>query len=114
MAQASAPVANLECEAGARTHGVLYQLQLADLDNLDHTEGVHMGFYRHLAVDVRTAEGDSITAVTYQSSMIAAGRKPSARYLGLLLDGARHPALPAEYLEYLQRFELAMDERERA
>jgi hypothetical protein len=29
-----------------------------------------------------------------------------------MLDGARHHGLPADWLAYLERFELAVDERE--
>ena len=39
------------------------------------------------------------------------GRKPSARYLGLLLEGAREHALPQDYLRRLEGLELAVDER---
>ena len=43
--------------------------------------------------------------------MSRVGRKPSARYLGLLIDGARAHALPAEYVAFLEGHELAWDER---
>ena len=39
------------------------------------------------------------------------GRKPSARYLGLLLEGAREHGLPADYVAQLEKLELAHDER---
>jgi cation transport regulator ChaC len=105
-------VANLEAHPGARTWGVLYHLTTADFDRLDTTEGVGFGLYRRLAVDVVATTNERVAAFTYQSSVVSDGRKPSPRYIGLLLDGAREQALPAEYVTFLQSFELAEDERQ--
>lgn len=104
-------VANLEPEATARTCGVLYLLTPADCDRLDRSEGVHVGLYRRAAVEVEVGQ-QRIAAFTYRSSMTQPGRKPSARYMNLLLDGARHYALPHDYIQFLERFELAWDERD--
>ncbi|HVM97343.1 MAG TPA: gamma-glutamylcyclotransferase family protein [Candidatus Acidoferrales bacterium] len=105
-------VANLEPEQGARTWGVLYHLTIDDFDRLDQTEGVGFGLYRRAAIDVVTIDDQRIAAFTYQSAMVTEGRKPSPRYIGLLLDGAREHALPDHYIDYLQSFELAVDERD--
>jgi cation transport regulator ChaC len=104
-------VANLTEEAGARTCGVLYLLTPADTERLDRSEGVHLGFYRRVAVDVVIQGGETFAAFTYQSELRQKGRKPSARYLGLLLEGARAHGLPPDYIRYLESFELAIDER---
>ena len=104
-------VANLELVEGARTCGVLYLLTPDEFDRLDRTEGVHAGLYSRLAVEVIDGAGARVPALTYRSSFASAGRKPSARYMGLLLEGARVHALPAEWLEVLAAFTLAVDER---
>jgi gamma-glutamylcyclotransferase len=104
-------VANLEPDPAARTCGVLYLLTDEDCDRLDRTEGVHMGFYKRTPVDVVTEDGDRIAAFTYCSALTCDGRKPSARYLGLLVEGARAHCLPAEYVQFLESHELAWDER---
>ena len=104
--------ANLAAEAGARTHGVLYLLTPEQLEHLDRTEGVPNGVYRRVAVEVVVEDGERVAAFTYRSSWSRAGRKPSARYLGLLVDGAREAGLPADYLTFLESHELAVDERE--
>jgi AIG2 family protein len=57
---------------------------------------VHAGYYGRLDVAVTTDDGTSLPAFAYQGAMRMAGRKPSARYLGLLLAGAREHGLPAE------------------
>ena len=48
------------------------------------------------------------------SSRTAEGRKPSARYMGLILDGARAHALPDGWIAALEASELAVDERDGA
>jgi cation transport regulator ChaC len=103
-------VANLERAAGSRTCGILYLLTPADCERLDRSEGVPVGFYRRVPVEVRIG-GQRVAAFTYQSAHVDAGRKPSARYLGLLLAGARHHGLPAEYVRHLESFAVAWDER---
>lgn len=106
-------VANVEPRSGMRTCGVLYGLTPADFDRLDRTEGLHVGLYRRIPVEVVAGE-ECVAAFTYHSSLTQAGRKPSPRYMGLLLDGARQHALPLEYIRYLQSIELAREERESA
>lgn len=105
-------VANVEPEAGARTCGVLYLLAPEECDRLDATEGVRLGFYRRLPVEV-VADGEGrVPAFTYTSSRTAEGRKPSPRYMRLLLEGAEQHGLPRDYVRFLESFELARDERE--
>ncbi len=104
-------VANLVPETGARTWGVVYRLDDATCDFLDRTEGVHRGFYRRLAIEVVTDDGERVVAFAYQGDGRDPRRKPSARYLGLILAGARELALPAEYVSWLEAFPLAVDER---
>src|SRR4029453_13165375 len=104
-------VANICAEAGARICGVLYQLTNDAAGRLDRTEGVEQGVYRRIPVTV-TVDGDQrIEAFAYQSTLTMDGRRPSARYIGLLLEGAREHRLPDEYVRYLESIELAVDER---
>lgn len=104
-------VANLACEAGVRTCGVAYLLTASEFDRLDRTEGVNFELYRRIAVQVMTPGEDPIEAFTYQSSVSQSGRKPSPRYIGLLLEGARQHGLPHDWIRFLETFELAVDER---
>jgi len=104
-------VANLIAEPGARTWGAAYLLHAAACDFLDRTEGTHRGFYRRIPIEVVADGGERLAAFAYQGDRRDARRKPSARYLGLLLDGARELALPDEYVAWLEAFPLAVDER---
>jgi len=103
--------ANLELRPEARTCGVLYLLTPEDFDRLDLTEGVDRGLYSRVAVEVVADDGERVGAFTYCSRWTQEGRKPSARYLGLLVEGARENCLPTEYVQFLQSHELARDER---
>ena len=103
-------VANLEAQAGARTWGVLYLITVEQSEHLDRTEGVPRA-YRRIPVSAIVDGGEQIAAFTYQSDRISLGRKPSARYIGLMIEGAIQHGLPPGYLRYLRNFKLAVDER---
>jgi cation transport regulator ChaC len=103
--------ANIEPVAGARTWGVLYLLTPEELDRLDRTEGVHVGIYDRIPVTVLVDGEGTVPAFTYQSSRGVGGRKPSQRYMRLLLEGAEQHGLPGDYVGFLRSFELAVDER---
>jgi cation transport regulator ChaC len=103
-------VANLASETAAVTHGVAYLLTLDDAERLDRTEGVPRIYVRH-PVRVQLADARTVQAFTYLSTISVPTRKPSPRYIGLLLDGARAHGLPEAYIRVLEAFELAIDER---
>ncbi len=102
-------VANLAADGAARTHGVAYLLTVHDAERLDTTEGVPRLYYRE-SVEVRL-DARVVPGFTYRSTIAVAGRRPSARYLDLLLDGARRYDLPGDYIRYLESLDLAFDER---
>jgi hypothetical protein len=106
-------VANVAPRPGDQVWGALYQLTHADAERLDATEGVGRGVYQRLAVEVLTPGGERIAAFTYRSEFSRPERKPSRRYLGLLLAGARELALPDAWVARLRAWPLAVDERER-
>lgn len=107
-------VGNVVPDATAHVWGVLYQLTPGEFDRLDRTEGVPRGAYDRVSIEVVTSDGARVAAFTYRSRRRRAGRKPSARYMGLLLAGAREYALPEVYVRYLRGVPLAVDEREAA
>jgi cation transport regulator ChaC len=108
-------VANLIVDANAETYGVLYRISTDELGVLDRTEGVDRGYYRRDEVRVRSLDaGEAVTAWTYLSSHGTEGRLPSLRYMGLLLEGAREHGLPTHYVRALERWQLAVDERQQA
>ena len=107
-------VANVRRRPGAHVWGVAYRLGFKDAAFLDRTEGIQFGAYVRLPIELELPEpeGARLPAFTYHSHRGRPGRKPSRRYLGLLLAGARHHGLPQEYVSALRRIELARDERQ--
>jgi len=105
-------VANVAPREGSEVWGALYLLAHREAERLDLTEGVHAGAYRRLDIEVREPRAGRVAAFTYHSARGVAGRKPSRRYLGLILAGARHHGLPATYIQRLRALPLAVDERE--
>jgi len=104
-------VANLHEAPGGLVHGVAWAIPASQGSHLDKTEGVPRGYYLRRTVQVTAPDGRAIDAFTYQSSHGVSGRKPSRRYLGLLLRGARHHDLPREWIDTLCALDLAVDER---
>ena len=104
-------VANVRRAPGDEIWGVVYEITIRDAAHLDRTEGVHRGAYRRLGVSLELADGGVQPSYTLESGRGRPGRKPSRRYMGLLLKGARDHGLPEEWAERLRSFELAVDER---
>jgi len=105
-------VANIEPEVGAYTWGVAYLLRFEECERLDRSEGVPAGYYERIPIEIVTDGDQRLPGFTYRSARSIDGRKPSARYMGLILDGARAHALPVEWIALLEGFALAVDERE--
>lgn len=104
-------VANVRRIPGEHIWGVAYRITLRAATRLDRSEGVHRGVYSRESVELALRDGRSIEAYTLRSDHGRDGRKPSRRYLGLLLAGARHHHLPPEWIAWLRAHELAADER---
>jgi hypothetical protein len=104
-------VANIVADHSDHVCGVLHLISAGELERLERSEGVHVGLYRRVEIELETADGERLRACTLVSPFAGTGRKPSARYIGLLLEGAREHGVPAEWIARLEAFELAVDER---
>ena len=92
-------VANVRPDPLADVHGVAYRITRNEARHLDRTEGVHRGYYKRIAIELIAARGRLPRRVHLRRLPHGQeGRKPSARYMGLILRGARHHGLPADYL----------------
>ena len=87
--------------AGESVHGVLHRISDADLAQLDQFEGLG---YDRAPVRVEGRECGEVHAFLYVSRrrVRAKGRRPSRRYVGLLIAGAREHDLPAHWIERLE------------
>ena len=106
-------VANLAVDEGAEVWGVAYLLTTEQHERLDQTEGVPMGLYRRIPVDIETRAG-SLAVETYISERRDSSRMPSFRYLALIREGAREHALPEAWQSILEEWKVAWDERDGA
>ncbi|MGH0029889.1 MAG: gamma-glutamylcyclotransferase family protein [Myxococcota bacterium] len=105
-------VANLLPDAGAWVHGVAWAIGRRQAAWLDLTEGVPQGVYRREAVRLARDDAGPLLAFTYVSEHRTPDRRPSQRYMNLLLRGARHHRLPDAWLTRLRAVPLAVDERQ--
>ncbi len=90
--------ANLSCQPGARSWGVVYRLAPADWTRLDDYEP---GYARVTCRVVRDG-GRRLTAQTYVFESTGGEIQPFDWYLALLLAGAREHDLPRAYVETLR------------
>jgi hypothetical protein len=99
--------ANLVADHAAHAIGVLYEIGQADLAHIDLTEGVPLGNYRWVDVEVALLQpfdgvGTSVEARTLVSDHRDTSLCPSHRYMELVIAGARAHALPPEHIESLR------------
>jgi gamma-glutamylcyclotransferase (GGCT)/AIG2-like uncharacterized protein YtfP len=83
-----------------RVFVVLYEVPGNDARTLDSWDGVTLGYYRKIKVRVETLDGD-VLAWLYVLNGYEGGL-PSARYLGILADGAEKAGAPADYVANLR------------
>lgn len=88
--------ANLVDDASATTHGVLYRLEPEDWKRLQRSEAGY---------DVVELDVGGRTALGFRCPRRARIRKPSQRYLELVVAGARERGLPVSWIDELERVE---------
>lgn len=95
--------ANIVPAEGHTVWGVCYPCSQAMLDALDLHEGLQGGHYRRLEVQLHALSGAQLMALTYVAGpdFVGEARRPEPLYAQLILEGARHHGLPAEYLATL-------------
>ena len=84
--------------------GVAYLCNLSAMKSLDRCEGVATGHYERQSVEVTTAMGAKIQAVVYVAGkdFLIDDARPTDDYLRLIVDGARHHALPEDYIRTIE------------
>lgn len=92
--------ANLVVQESSVVYGVLYELSAHDLERLRSFEGK---YYADVHFRVRTQAGWAIHAHAFQGRSKAPPRRPSRRYLALLIEGAKEHHLPPDYVKRLQQ-----------
>jgi hypothetical protein len=110
FSEAEPAFASLEPDAASECHGLVHTLRPADWLRLCASEGVP---FAYTAVPVRLERYDGVALhawslrATRPPSPSAAPLRPSARYLGLIREGARRSNLDERWLAFLDEIEAA-------
>ncbi|KAM4706081.1 gamma-glutamylcyclotransferase [Rhinophrynus dorsalis] len=88
---------------GDEVWGVVWKMNISNLDSLDKQEGVHVGIYEPLEINVHTAGGDLICRC-YQMKNCVFGLT-SPQYKQVICMGAKQNDLPRQYQKMLQEIE---------
>ena len=90
----------VRAEAGSIVHGVLWELNEAELDALDQAEGVGQGYERtNIVVQF---DGGSAEVLGYLATRADSSLVPYDWYLSLVLSGAEQQQLPLEYVNRIR------------
>ena len=93
-------VATVEPVTGDHVWGVLWELTDDHVRTLDEYEGIAKGVYTRESADVEST-GEMVNALIYIATDTRY-KKPSARYVGALIRGAKAFAVPDPYVEQLR------------
>ena len=98
-------LANIVPNEAKEVWGAAYRCRPEALVQMDNFEGVGVGHYNKVVVEVLTDSGDRLQAVTYiaGSSYICPEGHPSREYVDKIINGAKHHHLPAAYIEEIER-----------
>ncbi|XP_063054972.1 gamma-glutamylcyclotransferase [Engraulis encrasicolus] len=96
-------VATIEHSVADEVWGVVWKMNVSDMESLDRQESVGLGLYSPANVSVRTSE-EEISCRTYiMNSCVYA--PPSPQYLKVIVMGAEQNGLPKDYQEKLRSIE---------
>ena len=85
--------------------GVLYEVSDWELLHLDSIEGVPEGFYYRQTIYVVDESGKAVKAATYRTTSPKGPFKPTKRYVGLMINGAKEHSLDPDYIKELEAIE---------
>lgn len=97
----------------AAVWGVLYEISREDFEHLELTEGVRIGHYERVNLVVEPAApwddavASPVPAFTLSSDRREDGVRPTERYVGLLVAGAKAHGLPEPWIAMLKGIEAA-------
>ncbi|XP_061574139.1 gamma-glutamylcyclotransferase-like [Cololabis saira] len=101
-------VATIEHSPGEEVWGVVWRMNISDLESLDSQENVRLGAYRPVELSVKM-KGQEVNCRTYiMNSCVYA--PPSPQYLKVIVMGAEQNGLPKDYQEKLRAIKTNMYE----
>jgi len=97
--------ANIRPDASAVTIGVAFEMTAGELAHIELSEGVTLGNYGRVVLDVEplVASPDGPrTAASLTSERTDPARRPSTRYMEIVIAGALEHGLPDEHVTFLR------------
>jgi gamma-glutamylcyclotransferase len=93
---------NISRAPGHAVYGVVFEISDAGMAELDGSEG---GYHLE-TLPVQSISGDEVAACTYiADNPSAEPLRPTKRYLGVVLEGAREHKLPIEHIRSIETVE---------
>ena len=99
-------VATIVKSENSRVSGVVWKISASDEAALDFFEGVHVGAYAKLRMDLCLGENRIASALVYVDKNSEAG-VPRAGYLEKIIRGAKFFGLGRDYISKLERLAYA-------
>jgi hypothetical protein len=97
--------ANIRRDAAAVAIGVAFEMTADDLAHVELSEGVTLGNYARVMVDVEPLvpwDDGPRTAASLSSERTDPARRPSIRYMDIVIAGALEHGLPDEHVAFLR------------
>jgi hypothetical protein len=85
--------------------GVLYEVSNEELLQLDTIEGIPEGIYYRLTIYVVDESGKMVKVATYRTTNSKEPFKPTKKYVGLMIKGAKEHGLDPSYIKELESIE---------
>ncbi|XP_071380947.1 gamma-glutamylcyclotransferase [Centroberyx affinis] len=96
-------VATIERSPGDEVWGVVWRMNMADLESLDSQENVRLGAYSPVEVSVKTQDQELNCRTYIMNCCVYAS--PSPQYLKVIVLGAEQNGLPEDYQEKLREIQ---------
>ena len=87
---------------GDMVRGVMYEIPLREVKELDILEDIPKGLYRRDTFLVLGEDGQWHPAEVYRVVNPSGPYEPAAQYIDMMIEGAREHDLDALYIEYLE------------
>ena len=94
-------VATINPSAGGEVWGTLYKLNSGLAKRLDRYEGTRKKRYHKVQLSIKTADDKLVSAYGY-ARFNKPPSKPSKKYLGVIVEGAKLNHLPQSYIRQLE------------
>ena len=85
--------------------GVLYEVSNEELLHLDTIEGIPEGIYYRQTIYVVDESGKMVKVATYRTTNPKGPFKPTKKYVGLMIKGAKEHGLDPSYIKELESIE---------